>query len=111
MEKKRTERDVLNSCLKLLKARGIAHTRRNVGGIKRGNRYIRYGICGEADIEAWCWCCGTHPSTVWIECKRPGGKQSRDQRIFAEMVCQLGHSYLVVESAAEVEWWLEQNLA
>jgi len=88
--------------------------------MKRDGRRIDFGMPGEADIEAWPKIpCSTRLTyrivvcypTLWIECKRPGGKQSRDQRMFEQTVRQLGHAYLLVESAAELEEWLERNLA
>lgn len=107
----RKESDILSSCLKLLKARGIFALRMNVGAMRHGSRYVRFGIKGCADILAirLIWE-GGRPNgktvclfdVIWIECKRTGGKPSHAQKEFAKVVTAEGHRYVVVHSAEEL---------
>jgi hypothetical protein len=103
---RRKESDILSSCLKYLKARGIICFRMQVGAMKRGNRYVPFGIKGQADILCFpktkMGCGAVHPFPVWVETKRLGSKQSPEQRAFARMVTADGHEYCVVHSAEEL---------
>lgn len=48
------------------------------------------------------------PAVWWIECKRPGGKQSPEQKSFQEKVEAEGQNYLLVESIDQVIEWVKE---
>lgn len=113
MKLKRRESDILSSCLKLLKARGIFAMRMNTGSFAREykgkKRFVKFGLKGCADIlairrvqfyEGLAY--RTEHNPLWIETKAPGGRQSPAQKEFAAMVTAEGHRYLVVHSAEEL---------
>lgn len=111
----RRESDVLSSVLSLLKARGVFGIRMNTGGMYSGKRFVRFGSPGMADVLALLPHSVPMPFTpvrcrvLWIECKSSTGKQSRDQRVFQQIVEREGHTYLLVRSAEEVNSWLEAH--
>jgi hypothetical protein len=103
---RRKESDILSSCLRYLKARGIICFRMQVGAMKRGNRYVPFGTKGQADILCFPSVkgpCGfRHPHPLWVETKRIGCHQTAEQKRFASVVSAEGHSYIVVHSAEEL---------
>lgn len=44
---------------------------------------------------------------LWIECKRPGGKQSLEQGFFQDHVESLGEYYLLAFDVSDVSNWLK----
>jgi hypothetical protein len=96
--KKRPENVVLKACLELLVALHIFSWRNNSGAVQIGERFLRYGLKGSADIL------GVLPSGRFlaIECKAPGGVQSPNQKWFQQKIEINGGVYLLVESAAEL---------
>lgn len=83
----------------------IWHRRMNSGATvipsARGNRFIRYGSVGMADILATFQHKG-RLSVVWIEVKAPKGVQSEAQAMFEEEVQEQGHVYLLARSLDDV---------
>lgn len=114
MKVKVSEAEVLRSVRSLLKARGIVHMRMNCGAMKNAaGQHVQFGAPGMADLIAWpvtYWNAEMESCTLWIECKSSTGKQSKQQKWFEGIVEPLGHTYLLVRSAEEVEEWLSDNL-
>lgn len=101
---KRSESDILSSCLAYLKLRGSFALRMNVGAMKVQNRFVRFGLSGCADILVILPLSATWSShhVVWVECKSSTGKQSPAQREFQKLVESEGHRYFIVHSAQEL---------
>lgn len=121
MRGKVAERDVLRAVTDLLSAKKIWWRRMNTGAVKDGKRFFRFGSVGMADVLALpavkyriqahpkgadLWAETEKLAPLWVECKRPGGKQSIAQEIFQEEVVREGHSYLLVSDVAQLEEWL-----
>ena len=110
----RKEADVQRSVIELLKRLSILAFRMNSGAFtfehKGKKRFFRAGTPGMADLLAFPWVKWSvdvkAPMPVWIECKSSRGKQSREQELFQKVVESEGHTYLIVQSAAEVYDWL-----
>jgi hypothetical protein len=113
---------VLKAVMEYLAFKRIWHCRMNTGAVKTGNRFIRYGTPGMADILATpkltCYyatgmemknCGAQYPVMLWLECKAPKGKQSPAQLAFQREVEAQGHFYLLVRSIDDVEDWLKAN--
>lgn len=49
------------------------------------------------------------PQPVWIEVKRPGGKQSAEQKAFAWKMIEHGCTYLLVDSVDQVIDWFRSR--
>lgn len=139
MKQKVPESGVLRACLDLLAAEKIWHERRNVGAVKNGNRFIRFGVPGTADIlaiplvtvelicdadepdtaKSWLvrWVAGARfnlwkwkqPRPLWIECKSDTGKQTEKQAEFEREAKKAGHAYLLVRDSDELKAWLKAN--
>ena len=130
----RKEADVQRSVIELLKRLSILAFRMNSGKFaledKGKKRFFRAGTPGMADLLACpkvnlCFFCGGKfgenlavcracvadreakvPLMLWIELKSSRGKQRREQELFQKVVESEGHTYLLVQSAAEVYDWL-----
>jgi len=110
----RKEGDVQRSVIELLKRLSILAFRMNSGKFaleyKGKQRFFRAGCPGMADVLAFPWVKWSvdvkAPMPLWIECKSSRGKQSREQELFQKVVESKGHTYLLVQSAAEVYDWL-----
>jgi hypothetical protein len=65
--------------------------RQNVGGMKRGERYIRFAEKGRPDL------CVLLPwgRVLWIEVKSAIGKLSVEQKAWHKRAAELGHLVLV----------------
>lgn len=98
-KKKTPENQVVRECLKLLHAQGIFAWRNNTGAVSIGNRFVRYGYTGSADIIGLMPC----GQFLAVECKAPGGKQSSAQKIFQEKIETNGGRYLLVDSASKLQ--------
>lgn len=73
--------------------------RANRGSMKIGDRFIEFGIDGQADIT------GILPDgrRLEIECKRRiGGKQSKDQENFEALITRFGGIYILARSVEDV---------
>lgn len=75
--------------------------RTNTGALfdSRG-QLVRYGVLGGPDVTGIL---GPHGRYLGIECKAPGGKQSKEQLAFQRMVVSLGGLYVVAYSIEDVE--------
>lgn len=67
--------------------------RRNVGAFKAGDRFVRFGVAGQADI-AGC----IEGRMVEIEVKRPGQKQRAEQRHWQQAIERCGGVYVLAYS-------------
>ena len=78
--------------------------RANVGVARIGNRVIRFGIPGQADLT------GILPDgrRLEIEVKSPAGAQSDDQRNFQKMIERFGGVYVLARSVEDVRCALAQ---
>jgi hypothetical protein len=120
------ESGVLRACLDLLAAERIFHVRMNVGAVKDGKRFFRFGRKGMADILAIprLWVTNqivdgtlhiTHHRFVpvalplWIEAKASDGQQRPEQAEFQREVEEQGHSYLLVRSSDDLLEWLKAH--
>jgi hypothetical protein len=94
----RTEKEIQNDALVALQEAwpfGLFY-RRNVGGMKIGDRFVKFGVKGQADI-AGC----VEGRMVEVEMKRPCEKQTQDQRHWQQAVERCGGIYVLATSAQE----------
>ena len=95
------EADIQRTILDYLALRGIFHYRNNSGAMvseyKGRKRFMRFGAAGSPDIV-----CVIGGRYVGIEVKRPGGKQSDDQKEFQARLEAAGGRYLVVHSVEQI---------
>lgn len=98
------ESEVLEGCIKYLRARGIFCFRNNVGATKVGTRFIRFGYPGSSDIL------GIMPDGRFlaVECKREkGGRLSELQKAFLTAIQINGGVSIVARSVEELKKELE----
>lgn len=111
-----SESDIQKAILDYLAARHVLAFRMQTGQAKMGDRYVRFGTPGMADILAF-----PHIPIVlfkgenryetiidrllplWIEVKADKGKQSPLQKSFQEQVEDEGHRYIVARSIEDVK--------
>ena len=95
-----------------LAAERILAFRMNTGVAKFDTRFVRFGVKGMADILSFpklytgCRACGDQwkdTAVVWIETKRPDGKQSPEQKSFQQQVEEDGHIYILARSLEDVQ--------
>lgn len=91
------ERDVQSQILEWLQLKGIFCYRNNVGGMKKGKSFIKFGVKGAPDIV-----CILRGQFVGIEVKRPGESQSVDQVAFQNAVVFAGGGYVLATSLKDV---------
>lgn len=98
------ENKVIQACFRVLQARGIFAWRNNTGCAWIGNRPIRYGLPGSADIL------GLLPNGRFlaVECKSAKGRQSDTQKTFEELVVKNNGVYILARSAEDLEKTLER---
>lgn len=72
--------------------------RNNTGAAMQGNRMVRYGIEGQADISGII----QTGIRLEIEVKAEHGRQSDSQRRFGEMITRFGGLYILARSVADV---------
>jgi hypothetical protein len=79
--------------------------RNNAGIARHGESRVVYGLCvGSADlIGLYC----PTGQFLAIEIKKPGGKQTEEQRLFGALVRRSGGLYAVVHSVDEAIVFLE----
>ena len=86
------ERDIQADTILLLQQtwpRGVFY-RRNVGAAMFKGRFVRFGVKGQADISGVI-----NGRLIEVEVKRPGEKQTRDQRHWQEAIEQSGGIYIL----------------
>lgn len=71
--------------------------RQNTGAARTGDRVVRFGIPGQADITGVI-----AGRRIEIECKSPTGRQSPEQRAFQLRVESAGGLYLIAHSVKDV---------
>lgn len=93
------ETELVKQCLELLKLRGIFAWRQNTGAMRIGNRLVRFGQRGIADIL------GVLPDGRFlaIECKVGNRKVTTEQNAFLDSVEANGGVALVVRSLDELD--------
>mgnify|MGYP001569344592 CR=1 FL=1 len=103
---RRYEKDIQAGIVGVLRAHGILAFRMNSGAMRGSYKgrswYVRFGFPGMADLLAF-----PASKVLWIECKRPGAKQSLDQERFQILVEREGHSYLLARAPEDVLSWFE----
>lgn len=92
------EKEVVRACLQYLEARRIFAWRNNTGALATGNRFVRFGLQGSADII------GILPEGRFlaVECKAAKGKLSPAQEAFLARVRQEGGVAIVVHNLDEL---------
>ncbi len=80
--------------------------RANVGAVRIGNRVVRFGIPGQADLT------GILPNgkRLEIEVKSPTGRQTPSQRAFEAMIEKFNGVYVLARSTDDVRRALEKYL-
>lgn len=120
--RKVTETDISREIRKALEKLGIPVWRMNSGKMRVRGGFVQLNPAGTADILAApsifndCEYCGGLPGILdeftpvflWIEVKKPGGTQSREQIEFSVRMRNRSHIYLLVESLDEVLAWLKE---
>jgi len=92
------EADVIRSVTAYVKRLRLCLWRSNTGSMSIESsgkqRYVKFGLKGSADFT------GILPDgrRIEVECKRPGGRQSPDQKAFQLMIEQNNGVYLLVDS-------------
>lgn len=82
------QRAIISYCEQVLRGRVL---RQNVGSMKRGGRYIRFAEKGRPDLLVLLpW-----GESLWIECKREGGKVTAEQLAWHKTAMDLGHKVIV----------------
>lgn len=95
------ESDVIRSVSAYVKRCRLCMWRQNTGSMSREYNgkvsYVKFGLKGAADFT------GILPDgrRIEVECKRPGGRQSPDQRAFQQMIEKNNGVYILVESLDE----------
>ena len=72
--------------------------RQNTGAVTIGNRHVRFGIAGAADITGIL----ADGRRLEIEVKAPKGRQSVTQKAFQEVIERMGGLYVLARSADDV---------
>lgn len=95
-----TEADVLRDVRLALGRMSDVVLWRNSVGLARGERTLRYGLAvGSADLVG----VGPGGRFLALECKRPGGRLSRDQLRWGRIVERHGGVYAIVTSVRDAE--------
>jgi len=95
------ETKVMRSVIIRLRRLGLVLYRRNVGGFKKGDHYVRFGSAGQSDLYGWEIATGRH----WeIETKRYGEVPSRAQLAWLRQSGKLGAVAYWGDSANAIEW-------
>ena len=72
--------------------------RQNVGVAHIGNRAIKFGISGQADLTGVL----SNGRRIEIEVKSPTGRQTEDQRNFQEIITRFNGIYILAHSVKDV---------
>lgn len=115
------ESQVLKAVMDYLAAERIFSLRMNTGAIvseyKGKQRFMRFGVPGQADVLAFpkgeylhsfdphttSWDVFRYVSPLWLEVKAENGKQSALQKSFQAQVEAEGHRYAVVRSVQDLK--------
>lgn len=92
------ESALVRAVLDYLTLRGVCHWRNNSGALKVGNRLVRFGTPGSADILAVL----AGGRLLAIECKRRGQSLRQAQRAWLAAVEQAGGIACVARSLDDV---------
>lgn len=71
--------------------------RQNTGAARTGDRLIRFGIPGQADITG-----SVRGRRIDIEVKTPEGRQTPEQRIYEQRIAAAGAVYVLARSLDDV---------
>jgi len=69
-----------------------------VGLTLDGQRMVRYGVRGQGDLTGVV----AGGRRLEIEVKRPGQRQTKEQRLFGEMITRFGGLYVLARSVEDV---------
>lgn len=75
------------------------------GRIMRSNGsfgYISNNKPGASDLIVIC-----KNNVYFVECKRPGGKQSKEQKEFESKIIKLGHKYIIINDLEVVSKFVQ----
>jgi hypothetical protein len=99
---------LVNSCLELLRLRGICCFRLNAGavvpaGVGRRRR-VRLAPAGAPDLVAILGAHGDHPGGQFlgVEIKLPGRRPTAAQRAFGDRIVAAGGLYLVISDVGDL---------
>ena len=102
------ESKVLRSVMVRLRHRfGIRLFRRNIGAIREGDRFVRFGRAGESDL----WGIDSSGAHWEIEVKRPGNRPTSKQLAWLREMHELGCIAIWSDSANDIERIAEAVLA
>jgi len=76
--------------------------RANVLAARMGDRFVRAGVPGQADLTGILRVGGVGVS-LWIEVKSATGRQTQSQEWFQQMVERLGGLYILARSVRDVD--------
>jgi len=104
------ESSIVTACCTLLKfyenQKKLYYIRNNSGAIKTGNRFLRFGKSGSADILLFL----PNHITVFCEVKTEKGRQTPNQIESQKFVESLGYTYCIIRSLKELEILLKKYL-
>ena len=94
-----TEKQMQNEILRYLADKPLRIWRQNTGVSKHGNRIVRYGIPGQADLS------GILPDgrRLEIEVKTVNGRQSTAQKNWQKMIEKFNGVYILARSVDDVK--------
>ena len=98
---------LLRQVLALLQARRVPHWRNNVGAMRRGPRFVRFGVAGLPDVFAVLPPAGR---LLGLELKSPGGRQTAAQAAVAAALTGAGALVAVVRDVRELDRLLDEVL-
>lgn len=103
--KKTSETSVVNACLDLLRLKRIKAWRNNVGAMKVGKRFVRFGEAGSPDIL------GILPGgrALCVECKFGHNDTTETQDTWLDEARVAGALVAVVWDVQELDSILERN--
>ncbi len=99
---------VAATLLALSKLPGVRVWRNSTGVLRVGDRAVRFGLTGSADILGLLAPSGR---LIAVEAKTPTGKQTPEQKSFESMVTKYGGLYLLIHSAEEAVVLITPHLA
>ena len=94
-----SEKSIQNDILREFGTRrGLRIWRANTGVARIGNRVIRFGVPGQADLT------GILPDgrRLEVEAKSPDGRQTEEQRNFQRMIERFGGVFVLARSVEDV---------
>lgn len=108
-----TEKQIQNQILRTFATRReLRLWRANTGVARYGERTVRFGVPGQADltgilpVAVLCPRCAAEAGTLGIrleiECKKPGGVQTIQQQNYQRIIERFGGIYITAYSAQDV---------